>query len=182
MATRLLAAPLHFISRHLVLLGLAGFLTWGYIWRGPLWVELTGESSRSSSPPVLATSPTLPTVEKPRFRPAENPLKSNNVTRVDPAMLLQSARRAYWEGDPAEAESRYRAYQSLRPEDPDGYGELGDLLQSTGRHREARVVFEEAVARLLAAGREEAAQALLRLLHTLDARQDTPSGDGEPPQ
>lgn len=163
-----LARLTHWIGCHLVLLGFIGFALWGYAWREPLLGALGDRSvppgaiqAPDTVAPSTAAVPTA-TASDPLFRP---PLEAVPAApaELDAAALLQSARQAYWSGEPETAESRYRLYVERYPDDPAGHGELGNVLLSMGREPEANEAFRAAAERLRAAGAVEAAAELLQL-------------------
>jgi tetratricopeptide (TPR) repeat protein len=163
-----LARLTHWIGCHLVLLGFIGFALWGYAWRDPLLGALgdRGVSPGTVQAPDTAapsnTAVLTATGSDAMFRP---PLETEPAApaELDAAALLQSARRAYWSGEPETAESRYRLYLERYPDDPAGHGELGNVLLSMGREPEAHEALRAAAERLRAAGAVEAAAELLQL-------------------
>lgn len=167
MAFNPLTGLLRWLACHLVLLGFLGFGVWGYAWRAELLPDLGAWWPRQSwevpvaRPAPVRLAPPTPVSRGPAvvFRPPE-PVP----VQPDADELLQSARRAYWDGDWEQAEARYLEYLARYPDDPDGYGELGNLLQELHRDAEAHTAFYEAIVRLRAAGREEALAPLLQVL------------------
>ena len=69
-----------------------------------------------------------------------------------PYNVLAKAREAYWLRDFAMAEQQYKKLTRLEPENPDGYGELGNMYFSRGMWDEAANAYYEAGVRLLDEG------------------------------
>jgi len=86
------------------------------------------------------------------------------VDTIDPAGLLQQARMAFWEGSLEKAEMMYLRYLSLKPEDANGFGELGNLYQSMGRPEDALDAYLEAGVRFKANGDREQLEQIVDLL------------------
>ncbi|BAN68810.1 hypothetical protein [endosymbiont of unidentified scaly snail isolate Monju] len=72
--------------------------------------------------------------------------------RLPADALLKRARNAFWDGQPQKAEVLYLRYLQMRPDDVNGFGELGNLYQSMGRTRDALDAYYEAGVRLRAEG------------------------------
>jgi TolA-binding protein len=155
---------MRWISCHLVLLFVVGFVIWGYAWRTPLLGTGSDHGAPPAEPrPSVAAQPPAPVAQ---FRPPEVADQAGppEPEALDAASLLQSARRAYWNGDLEAAERQYRRYVTHYPDDPAGYGELGNLFEGMGRDAEAQEAFRQAASRLRAAGEAQSAALLLRRL------------------
>ena len=63
--------------------------------------------------------------------------------------LISSAREAYWQRDIENAEKNYRALIDLQAENPDPYGELGNVFYSAGQWDKAAEAYYEAGVRLI---------------------------------
>lgn len=81
---------------------------------------------------------------------------------------LQQARQSYWQRDVNAAIENYRLAIKADPNQPDAYGELGNIYLSQGRYREAAEVYYEAATRLLEDGRGRQALPLLHIMYRLD--------------
>jgi hypothetical protein len=87
--------------------------------------------------------------------------------------LLASAREAYWLRDYEKAESDYRNLIKLEPDNPDGYGELGNMYFSQGQWDEAATAYYEAGQRLIGQGLLDQAEELVAVIRGLNgARAD----------
>ncbi len=85
--------------------------------------------------------------------------------------LLADAREAYWLRDYATAEQKYQAMIKLDPENPDGYGELGNMYFSQGKWDLASAAYFEAGKRLADEGLLTEAQQLVDVLKGLQGPQ-----------
>jgi tetratricopeptide (TPR) repeat protein len=63
--------------------------------------------------------------------------------------LISSAREAFWRRDIESAEKNYRALIDLQAENPDPYGELGNVFYSAGQWDKAAEAYYEAGVRLI---------------------------------
>ncbi len=122
-------------------------------------------SSVSASPGKIQNPPV--------FRPRET-TTPEVPDRVDVDELLQQARRAYWNDDLQTAENLYRQFISLRPDDPDGYGELGNLLSTLGNLPAAARVYQKAADLLVKQGKYEQAEQLNAVLSSIAEIQQIP--------
>ncbi|MES9882092.1 MAG: hypothetical protein ABW185_14550 [Sedimenticola sp.] len=83
---------------------------------------------------------------------------------VDANVLLSAARSAYWQGEMALAEARYRELISIDPSGYDGHGELANIYLSQGKFDLAGDEFSETCRLMIAAGERQQARALVRRL------------------
>jgi hypothetical protein len=169
LAARWLQATAFWFLRHSVLFVIVGFLVWGFLWRESLLPGWFAPRSAGQAGGATAERPGAPTprnarvpgagVERGAFRPV---VPADPVAPVpqSPDQLLQAARQAYWNGDPEDAERRYRALMTVQPESPAAYGELGNLLLLQDREAEARELFARAAALLAANGDDDVAEEL----------------------
>ena len=97
------------------------------------------------------------------FRPAEE-LPVTDVVDED---LLQKARRAYWNDQLDSAQKLYLAYIDQNPSNPDGYGELGNLLSTLGELDEAAEMYRQAADLLKQQGKNEQAMQLHEVLESI---------------
>lgn len=101
---------------------------------------------------------------------AGQPPRSSS-TQVKPYELLAAAREAFWLHNYDDAEKNYRALTELEPQDPDGYGELGNMYFSQGRWDEAAAAYYEAGTRLVSEGRLDSARELVNVIRGLNGQQ-----------
>jgi hypothetical protein len=122
---------------------------------------------------TLAAAPT-PAVEAPVVSTgtvATGAASSAVVARVNPYQLLASAREAYWLHDYEQAETIYRELTALEPDNPDWYGELGNMYFSQGKWDESASAYYEAGIRLVKAGRLALASDLVKVIRGLNGSQ-----------
>ena len=112
---------------------------------------------------TVAETPSVVAVAEPDVAP------TLDMTR--PYHVLAAAREAYWMHDHEEAESLYRRLIDLEPENPDGYGELGNLYFSQGKWDDAASAYFEAGSRLARTGHMMEAQNLLEVIRGLNGKQ-----------
>ncbi len=112
---------------------------------------LTAEEREAARKPLGSGSlagKTAPTGKSPsRLRPLDE-----DEIRLPADALLKRARTAFWDGRPEKAEALYLRYLQMRPDDANGFGELGNLYQSMGRTQDALDAYYEAGVRLRAEG------------------------------
>jgi len=93
------------------------------------------------------------------------------TTAVKPYELLAAAREAFWLHNYDDAEKNYRALTELEPQNPDGFGELGNMYFSQGRWEEAAAAYYEAGTRLVSEGRLDSARELVTVIRGLNGQQ-----------
>ena len=151
------------LKRHLVLVAFLAIVVWGYQWRHDLFggfLESTTPTGTQGGNAAATGAWRASVAPHPsRFRPATPTVEQVSAPGLDHD-LLQTARRAYWIGDYAGADAAYRRYLEQHPADPDGYGELGNLLFAQDKRNEAREMFRQAAGRLENQGRHDEAAAL----------------------
>ncbi len=84
------------------------------------------------------------------------------------AELIGQARLAFQSGDSNKAISLYQELSDLNPDDPNTYGEMGNVLYAQGKWKEAGKAYYEAAIRLKRQGRMEQVQYLFRVIQGLD--------------
>ncbi len=90
---------------------------------------------------------------------------------LPPEAVLAQAREAFRSGRLEDAEALYRDYIRLRPEDPDGFGELGNVYHAQERDKEAKDAYFQAGLRLKFGGDQERLERLKQWLENAgDAR------------
>ena len=85
--------------------------------------------------------------------------------------ILAAAREAYWLRDYATAESKYLQLLALQPDNPDGYGELGNMYFSQGQWEQSAAAYFEAGTRLVQERQLEQARQLVDVIRGLDGSQ-----------
>lgn len=90
---------------------------------------------------------------------------------VTPYRILAAAREAYWLRDYASAEQKYQELIALDPENPDGYGELGNMYFSQGDWDKASASYYDAGTRLAAQGMFTRARQMVEVIRGLDGGQ-----------
>jgi hypothetical protein len=85
-----------------------------------------------------------------------------------PYQLLADAREAYWLREYDTAESKYLALTRLEPDNPDGYGELGNMYFSQGKWDQAAAAYYAAGVRLVGQGLLEQAEELIAVIRGLN--------------
>jgi hypothetical protein len=94
-----------------------------------------------------------------------------SAVEVKPYELLAAAREAFWLHNYDDAEKNYRALTELEPQNPDGYGELGNMYFSQGRWEEAAAAYYAAGIRLITEGRLDSARELVIVIRGLNGQQ-----------
>ncbi|MCG6934692.1 MAG: hypothetical protein LJE73_02205 [Proteobacteria bacterium] len=82
--------------------------------------------------------------------------------------LIRQARQAFWNRQYGEAEAAYKDLIEISPENPDLYGELGNLYYSMGKWELAGTAYYAASTRLLKSGQTGQLGYLVRVLKGLD--------------
>jgi hypothetical protein len=122
-------------------------------------------SKRPTQPAMIGgTLPNYTNAEGRMFRPGDGP--DAGWARPDRDTLVQEARRAFWNGDFEGAERHYVDAISAYPDDPDLFGELGNLYQSMGQSGRSLDAYFEAARRLQASGQFEKLSEVMDLLES----------------
>ncbi|MDH3980845.1 MAG: hypothetical protein OEU91_10095 [Gammaproteobacteria bacterium] len=90
---------------------------------------------------------------------------------VSAYQVLAAAREAYWLRDYALAEQKYQDLIALEPDNPDGYGELGNMYFSQGGWEQAAAAYYEAGVRLVDQGLIREARQLVEVIRGLNGTQ-----------
>jgi tetratricopeptide (TPR) repeat protein len=98
----------------------------------------------------------------------EAAVETHGSHEVDAVASLATARQAFWQQDLDGAIKAYRAAIAADPENPDAYGELGNIYLGQGERDAASQAYLEAGLRLIEQGRPERAVRLLRVISGLD--------------
>lgn len=133
--------------------------------RGP-WtdrraVPVTGLSVGRESPPVVGP---LLTQGEFRFRPLDDSTPTDSADGERRTEMLAAARRAYWIQDIPLAIRHYQALIQAYPNDPDSFGEIGNIYFEQGEHELAGQAYYEAASLLLRRGQTTRARELVELL------------------
>ena len=119
---------------------------------------------------VPGSGPVTPEERQPGISNAGHSPRGS-TTEVKPYELLASAREAFWLHNYDDAEKNYRALTELEPQNPDGYGELGNMYFSQGRWEDAAAAYYEAGIRLVGEGRLDSARELVNVIRGLNGKQ-----------
>lgn len=125
--------------------------------------EIAGDTDRSMMAEESAPEP-APATEPPAE--AATPDADGQARREQE--LVRQARQAYWQRNYDEAEAAYRQLLEIDPDNPDLYGELGNLYYATGKWKLAGEAYYQASTRLLQTGQTQQVGYLLRVLKGLD--------------
>ena len=123
------------------------------------------ETAVPEPPPVTATE------MQPDVSGAAQSTTLDSSGEVKPYELLAAAREAFWLHNYDDAEKSYRALTELEPQNPDGFGELGNMYFSQGRWEEAAAAYYEAGIRLISEGRLDPARELVSVIRGLNGQQ-----------
>jgi hypothetical protein len=150
-------------------------------------VEVKAEPEPAASTPVTDSEQTAPAsegqpdtvaipapdteAEAPAMEAVAEPAVAATLDMTRPYHVLAAAREAYWLHNHEQAESLYRRLIDLEPENPDGYGELGNLYFSQGKWDDAASAYFEAGSRLARTGHTIQAQNLLEVIRGLNGSQ-----------
>lgn len=90
------------------------------------------------------------------------------AAQVSHMAMLEQARQAFSAGNPDRAISLYQELADLNPDDPNIFGELGNIFYSQGKWKQAGTAYYEAASRLLDRGHTGQVQYLYRVIQGLD--------------
>jgi len=104
-----------------------------------------------------------------RFRPMDDAMSTDSpgVDAERRSEMLAVARRAYWNHDIALAIKHYQALTQAYPNDPDFYGEMGNIYYEQGEHELAAQAYHEAGLLLLGRGQRTRARELADLVQKI---------------
>jgi tetratricopeptide (TPR) repeat protein len=120
----------------------------------------------SESTEGAATLPESAAVTPPQAVEAAAPADSTPQEKA--YQLLADAREAYWLRDYDIAESKYMDLTRVDPDNPDGYGELGNMYFSQGQWEQAASAYYEAGVRLVGQGLLDQAEELVAVIRGLN--------------
>ena len=95
-------------------------------------------------------------------------IKNVHLTE-DTKKMFFMARQSYWMGDALAAENMYLKLADIEENNPDIYGELGNVYYTQGKWSEAGKAYYEAAVRLLDLDRNNQVDYLLRVIQGLDS-------------
>ena len=90
-------------------------------------------------------------------------------TSSEKLAVLHKARQAYWNGSMSEAEKAYRELSELTSQDPNVFGELGNVYYAQGKWKQAGEAYYEAAILLIELNQPTQVNYLLRVIQGLDA-------------
>jgi len=124
----------------------------------PSGVQEVPQSNESSvaqepKPAQQAMAPAIPSTSGPQAGVQEPIAPNEPAQAVDQYMeLVMDARMAFWQGKYEEATGKYQEAMKLMPDNPDAYGELGNLYYSQGKWEQAGDAYYQAAQHLLDSG------------------------------
>lgn len=98
----------------------------------------------------------------------DQPTSSTESSMLNAQELLFKARLAYWNGDLKTAESTYIQLTEMAADDPNAYGELGNLYYMQSKWKKASDAYYHAAMKLNKTNNAYQAQHLLRIIRGLD--------------
>jgi hypothetical protein len=124
------------------------------------------QAPQSGGAPVPpAQRPATPVAEAPTPAGAQNLDQAQSGFRT----RIAQARETFWHRDMPGALQAYRSLVEAFPEQPDGWGELGNLYLTLGQRSVAADAYYHAVSLLIDEGETVRARHLLRMLYGLDS-------------
>ena len=97
------------------------------------------------------------------------PKAITDASTETPYEVMAKARESFWLRDFDAAEQHYQNLTQIDPDNPDGYGEMGNMYFSLGRWDEAAASYYEAGTRLLNEGRVVQARQLVEVIRGLNS-------------
>jgi tetratricopeptide (TPR) repeat protein len=114
----------------------------------------------------------VPDTEPPAVPDQEVVSITADVTTTEkPYEVMATARESYWLRDFDAAEQHYQELIRIDPDNPDGYGEMGNMYFSQGNWEQAAAAFYEAGTRLLKQGHVLQAQQMVEVIRGLNGPQ-----------
>jgi hypothetical protein len=95
----------------------------------------------------------------------------DTAAQETPYEVMAKAREAFWLRDFELAEQQYRKLTVLDPDNPDGYGEMGNMYFSQGKWDESATAYYEAGTRLLKDGLVQQARQMAAVIRGLNGPQ-----------
>lgn len=123
-------------------------------------VDTTQEPVQVVTVPVVEPEKTIPEVKRTEVKDSDTSSERE---------LLISARSAFNNGDMKNSEKYYQQLSELDNDNPDIFGELGNVYYSQGKWSEAAQAYYEAATRLIEHGNKSQVMYLQRVMQGLDA-------------
>ena len=120
----------------------------------------------SEKPEIAEQIPPYSTVEEVTHK---EPQSKDTDILFDTRQELRHARELYWKNQFEEAESAYLKLAEHAPQNPDVFGELGNVYYSQGKWKQAAYTYNKAVLLLVDLKRLKRADHLLRFIQSIDA-------------
>jgi len=121
--------------------------------------KIEAESIKSSADNVIPVKNAVQT---------EDDNKNVHLTE-DAKQMFYMARQSYWMGNALAAENIYLQLADIEDDNPDIYGELGNVYYTQGKWSEAGKAYYEAAVRLIDLDRKNQVDYLLRVIEGLDS-------------
>jgi hypothetical protein len=144
-------------------------------------VEATPAAIEEAAPVETTPATVMEPESTPDMAPATEPLAApdkEDVPKVvadaateTPYEVMAKARESFWLRDFDAAEQHYRKLIQIDPDNPDGYGEMGNMYFSQGKWDEAAASYYEAGTRLLNEGRVVQARQMVVVIRGLNSPQ-----------
>ena len=140
----------------------------------PVPAPSASEIPPAVSPEMAVSPPVIEQVVDPAPTPLAYetpPAVAQDETGKSAYELLAAAREAYWLHDYEQAEKYYQQLIQADPDNPDGYGELGNMHFAQGQWEPAAAAYYEAGVRLLNTGMVVQARQLVDVIRGLNGTQ-----------
>ena len=122
--------------------------------------DIVQEPVQVVTAPIVETEKTMPAVQHAEVKDSDTSSERE---------LLISARSAFNKGDMKNCEKYYQQLSELDNDNPDIFGELGNVYYSQGKWSEAAQAYYEAATRLIENGNRNQVMYLHRVMQGLDA-------------
>ncbi len=126
------------------------------------------EATSSVDEELAPAAGSIPAAKPLTTAPNRNPAPA---TSEKPYEVMAKAREAFWLRDFELAEQQYRKLTQLEPDNPDGYGELGNMYFSQGKWDESAAAYYQAGTRLLNEGLVQEARQMVDVIRGLNGAQ-----------
>lgn len=126
--------------------------------------RVTEKSTKESGDTVVSTTNHEGVVSD-----KDSSVVSSDSRFSDADKILHMARQSFWSGNAQKSEKLYLDLVTIEDNDPDLYGELGNVYYSQGKWQKAGAAYYEAAIRLLAMKQDGQVGYLLRVIQGLDA-------------
>jgi hypothetical protein len=136
--------------------------------------DAVSEQLEIPAPEMAASPPVIEQVVDPAPTPLAYetpPAVAQDETGKSSYELLAAAREAYWLHDYEQAEKYYQQLTQADPDNPDGYGELGNMHFAQGQWELAAAAYYEAGVRLLNTGMVVEARQMVDVIRGLNGTQ-----------